>query len=416
MVPVVSRIFLLALVVSLGEGADASILGRECKALKMIRPLRPKLRSSAFTCSRLNSAKFLDNISCLRAGSSDLNSTSTPTTTAATTTTTTTPTRVLRPLHPLTKFDIPQYPPNRGTLVRKSHWNARMDHLRASIWETQKSLGKTLYHLRKRSLEHQESQTDSDIALYDLESDDEDEDSEFGRSVRPKQKQLGSMTSLGPSISPGPAQDFLDDVLAYSHTLPLEEWGFGAISSFLSLVTCIYCYGMVSRNLHWDWSIYDFDTFDTLYGTLEWVWNVAPDMLCLIAGASGMLSGLYATCVYSLLSFHGRQLTMQHQLNNPLYHYRTQALVENFLKSTSSVRDNGFRSFRMSLSSLGIQIPLLLAFRLPSWFEVRIPVTLMLALAVRKILKDAQSILVRPSGLSESSSTLPVNSTLVEPQ
>ena len=411
MAPAVSRIFLLTLVVSLGKGVDASIFDRG-KPPKPTRPLKQKLRSGAFSSGRLKSTKILDVITYLRAGSSDLNRTATPTATS-----TTVNTRVLRPLHSLTEFDTPQYPPNRGTLVRKSHWNARLDHLRDSIWETQKSLGKTLYHLRKRSLEHQEKQTDSDIAFYDLESDDEDEDGDFGRSIGTKQRRIGSMTSMGSSISPGPAQDFLDDVLEYSHTLPLEEWGFCAISSFLSLVTCIYCYGMVSRNLHWDWSIYDFDTFDTLYGTLGWVWNVTPDMFCLIAGATGMLSGLYATCVYSLLAFHGRQLTIQHQLNNPLYHYRTQALVENFLKSTSSVRANGFRFFRMSLSSLGIQIPLLLAFRLPSWAEVRIPITLLLALAVWKILKDAQSILVRPSGLSESSSTPePINITLVEPQ
>lgn len=386
---------------ALGKGADSKRLTRD-KHHRSVRPLQHKAVPSALTSSRISWPYATGSIFCLRAGNSDLNATASETTPNTATTATTADlnnSRVLRPLHPLAKFDNPRYTSNQGTLVWKSHWNARLDQLRDSIWETQKILGKTLYHLRKRSLEHQENQADSDIVFYDLDSDDEKEDGYFSRDMRTKEKRLGSIASKDLSMSPDPAQDFLDDVLEYSHKLPLEEWGFCAISSFLSLIICVYCYGMVSRNLHWDWSVYDYDTFDTLYGTIEWCWDVAPDMLCLISGATGMLSGLYATCVYSMLAFYGRQLTIQHQLNNPLYHYRTQALVENFLKRTSSVRDNGFRSFRASLSSLGLQIPLLIAFRLPSWVEVRVPVTIVLVLIVRRILTDARSILVSPSGL-----------------
>ena len=314
----------------------------------------------------------------LRAGAYDLNNA----------------TRSLRPLHPISYGHQ-----NRGTLVHKNHWNAKIVQLRESIWETQKSLGMALYQMRKKSLEHQENQTDSDVSFYDIESDDE-EDTDNDDHPRLNQKnRFRSITSLGTSTS-GPAQDFMNDVLEYSNKLPLEEWGFFAISSFLSLVTCIYCYGLVSRNLHWDWGMNDYDTFYTTYSILEWCWKVAPDMLCLVAGTTGMMSGLYATCIYSLLAFHGRQLAIQHQVNNPLYHYRTQPLVENFLHRTSSVRHRGFRSFRASLYTLGIQILLLVTFRLPSWVQLRIAILGVLTLIVWKILWDAQSILVRPSALS----------------
>jgi len=336
-------------------------------------------------------SSYID-VLCLRSGGFDLNNSSN---------------NILRPLQPMSinaakPEQDKKKETQKGTLVQRNHWSSKISQLRESIWETQKSLGLALVHLRKRSLERQENETDDgQFYYYDTFDDDLQEESENGDGERFNHLEYKF------SARTEPTRGSLDDILDLtSPKLPLEEWGFFAMSSFLSLITCVYCYQMVSQNLHWDWSIQwqEFNMYShyiSRYNVLEWFRQVAPDLLCLLAGTAGMLCGLYATCSYTLLAFHGRQLAIQHQWNNPLYHFRTQALVEDYLQRTSRVRARGFRAFRVSVYTLGMQIPLLITFRLPAVLPLRVVVVALLSLTVWKILGDAQSVLLQPSASTE---------------
>ncbi|CAB9511506.1 expressed unknown protein [Seminavis robusta] len=141
-----------------------------------------------------------------------------------------------------------------------------------------------------------------------------------------------------------------------------------AVVSALTLATSIQFFDLLSRQWTWD--------------STSWM----LDLISITASAMGMMTGLHATFIFSLMTVYGRTAVGMGRDVTP------------FLDATQEVRARGFRSFHISLYTFGVQIVFVIVSRLPPTLWRRLGAPLM-ALIMWKVVYGDTKILMAKAGV-----------------
>jgi len=142
-----------------------------------------------------------------------------------------------------------------------------------------------------------------------------------------------------------------------------------AVVSALTLATSIQFFDILSQTWTWESTLRDVSTLlaaisssgsfrsamQTLFTSSTPLMKLCADILCLIASATGMIGGLHATLVFSLMTVYGRTAMGM----------GWDAACSKFFQTTDKNRFRGFRSFRLALTTFSVQIVFMICARVP---------------------------------------------------
>jgi len=142
-----------------------------------------------------------------------------------------------------------------------------------------------------------------------------------------------------------------------------------AVVSALTLATSIQFFDILSQTWTWESTLRDVSTLlaaisssgsfrsamQTLFTSSTPLMKLCADILCLIASATGMIGGLHATLVFSLMTVYGRTAMGM----------GWDAACSKFFQTTDKIRFRGFRSFRLALTTFSVQIVFIICARVP---------------------------------------------------
>jgi hypothetical protein len=170
---------------------------------------------------------------------------------------------------------------------------------------------------------------------------------------------------------------FDDSSIIDRSTIRLDGLEVYAVVSALTVASSIQGYELLSRNWHWGASNFVVDTNNRF----KWYCELAVDLFCLVASATGMIAGLHSTVVFSLVTVYGRTAIGM----------GADHAFEEFFHKTAKVRYRAFLSFRMALYSFLVEALFLIKGHLPPYLR-SLGVAIVLAIIVR-IYSDTQSII-----------------------
>lgn len=160
-----------------------------------------------------------------------------------------------------------------------------------------------------------------------------------------------------------------------------------AVVSALTLATSIQFFELLSDQWQWGGPLpvsllaSGFPLASRLFFYAQHWFGIATDFVCLLASATGMITGLHSTLVFSLMTVYGRTAVGSGWDDS----------FQQFFRSTGQVRFRGFRSFRASLYTFLVQILFIIVSRLPP--RTRVVGAMVLTYTMWCVYKDTQFII-----------------------